>query len=57
MTELDAEAVFGKAEEIIALPDLSGEFGMVTPKMSLREYEKRAAQIRGNIISMLRIKD
>lgn len=57
MTEEKAETVFGKADEFIVLPELPDEFAMITPKMSLREYEERASQISGSIISMLRVKD
>lgn len=57
ITKEDAEAVLGEAEEFISVPGLPDEFGMVTQKMTLREYEERASRISGSIISMLRIKD
>lgn len=48
----DVEKVFGKVD-VITVPEVSGEFAIVTEAMSEKEYTDKATKIEG-IISMIR---
>lgn len=54
-TELaNAEAVFGPIQPVI-LPDVSGEFGFTTERMSEAEYEEKAKRY-GKVINRIRLR-
>ncbi len=55
-TREEIEAAFGKGCEFVSCPSLSGETGVITPRMTHREYYAAAEKI-GGVISMIRIKD
>ena len=48
------EEVFGEVK-ILALPELEGEFGFVTEKMSEGDYDEKAGKLAG-IVSRIRVR-
>ena len=49
-------SVFGTIEQI-QVPKAEGETGFVTAQMTLGQYKAKAAEIKAEILSMIRIKD
>ena len=49
-------SVFGTIEQI-QIPKAEGETGFVTAQMTLGQYKAKAAEIKAEILSMIRIKD
>nr|WP_294528535.1 homoserine dehydrogenase [uncultured Blautia sp.] len=47
---------FGEVEQI-QVPELSGETGFVTAQMTLGQYKEKTADMKAEILSMIRIKD
>lgn len=50
------QSVFGTIEQI-QVPKAEGETGFVTAQMTLGQYKAKAAEIKAEILSMIRIKD
>lgn len=50
----DAEAAFGKGK-LVTLPELEGEFGFVTEKMSEGAFDEKASKLQ-NMVTRIRIK-
>ena len=53
---LDLEYSFGEIE-IVKVPGLEGEFGIVTPVMMEGDYDTRAKSYEDQILHMIRIED
>ena len=53
---LDLEYSFGEIE-IVKVPGLEGEFGIVTPVMMEGDYDTRANRYKDQILHMIRIED
>lgn len=56
-TKEEAAAVFGEGCRFIECPQLSGEFGVITGRMTHREYYAAAGKLGDAVAGMIRIKD
>lgn len=56
MTVEHVKKVFGDVK-IVNLKNLPGEFAFITPCMKQGEYDKKAEELNGSVLTMIRVKD